>query len=325
MNLAPASLPLALSAKISAMFRKKGTPKPWEQRTGMEEDRFIGLPSDIIILVMGPTGAGKSTFISEFYTGNKFIAIGHGMESCTQEVSWYHAKLPSAHADLWERRLILVDTPGFDDSRTQDVDILQKVSDWLARVYDSQVPVAGIIYITNITQNRMNGTAKLNLSMFKKLCGESSYNKITMVSSHWQDLHDQTVGADREDMLKNDYWSDIVKGGAEVMRVRGAGDEERIIQQTIEVFLASEGKGEVEQPLQIQREIVDLRKSIPATQAGRELKYTLEEVLKLKKKAQVHGLDEKGKQELEVKKVILEKQIKALKMPLTERIWEFIG
>jgi ABC-type hemin transport system ATPase subunit len=38
-------------------------------------------PSDIIIPVMGATGAGKSTFIQNA-TG-QHVEVGHGLESCT--------------------------------------------------------------------------------------------------------------------------------------------------------------------------------------------------------------------------------------------------
>ncbi len=37
--------------------------------------------SDILIAVLGVTGAGKTTFVSKC-TGNSDLVIGHGVESC---------------------------------------------------------------------------------------------------------------------------------------------------------------------------------------------------------------------------------------------------
>ena len=37
-------------------------------------------PQDVVIAVMGMTGAGKSTFIS--YLTNENVGIGHGLEAC---------------------------------------------------------------------------------------------------------------------------------------------------------------------------------------------------------------------------------------------------
>lgn len=43
-------------------------------------DRFCPRPQDVVIAVMGVTGAGKSTFISHLTTEN--VGIGHGLEGC---------------------------------------------------------------------------------------------------------------------------------------------------------------------------------------------------------------------------------------------------
>lgn len=66
----------------------------------------------------------------------------------------------------------LIDTPGFDDTHKSDADILQKLSVWLAASYSARTKLTGIIYLHRVSDNRMQGTALMNLGMFKKLCGD---------------------------------------------------------------------------------------------------------------------------------------------------------
>jgi len=37
---------------------------------------------------------------------------------------------------VYEDRLILLDTPGFDDTKKTDFEILQLISDWLVQMYE---------------------------------------------------------------------------------------------------------------------------------------------------------------------------------------------
>ena len=92
---------------------------------------------------MGPTGAGKSTvrascidnlFLKNlwlqsinFVAGKEVTTVGHDLKSCT-------AKLlpividPDLESDLLRnRRLVLLDTPGFGDTHVDDTDILDLI------------------------------------------------------------------------------------------------------------------------------------------------------------------------------------------------------
>ena len=61
--------------------------------------------------------------------------MNHGLRSCTEEVGVALFTLPSNHQMWPNRRIVLVDTPGFNDSDLQgDFEILRKVSVWLADV-----------------------------------------------------------------------------------------------------------------------------------------------------------------------------------------------
>ena len=60
------------------------------------------------------------------------MEVNHGLRSCTEEMGVALYQLPSTHRAWPNRRLVLVDTPGFDDTDQTETEILRKVSIWLA-------------------------------------------------------------------------------------------------------------------------------------------------------------------------------------------------
>ena len=94
---------------------------------------------------MGPTGSGKTNvreiivsltpysqdkngqFINNF-TGNSEQRSARNLKSDTKNVTPY----PVMYHDL---RLVLVDTPGFDDTYRPDSVILRIIADWLTQKY----------------------------------------------------------------------------------------------------------------------------------------------------------------------------------------------
>lgn len=58
--------------------------------------------------------------------------IGHGLSSHTAQIKMYRLKFDSKNV---EANVVLVDTPGFDDSDVNDTVILQRIADWLTATY----------------------------------------------------------------------------------------------------------------------------------------------------------------------------------------------
>jgi predicted GTPase len=54
---------------------------------------------------------------------------GHGLKSCTTKIQSYRCR----HTDGSESNVVLVDTPGFDDTEIKDVDILADIAQWLKK------------------------------------------------------------------------------------------------------------------------------------------------------------------------------------------------
>ncbi|KAH6884305.1 hypothetical protein BKA70DRAFT_1339604 [Coprinopsis sp. MPI-PUGE-AT-0042] len=151
------SPPVLKNLSLNRRKQTTGTSKAWMRKLGITgqdyHHPFTGQDDDIIILVMGPTGVGKSTFINK-YIGNGAAAVGHQLQSCTRDVTWYLAAVPPTLAQnprLEHRRLIMVDTPGFDDTFSDDSEILKRISVWLAQSYNERGFVSGIIYMSDIS------------------------------------------------------------------------------------------------------------------------------------------------------------------------------
>jgi len=75
--------------------------------------------TDVLIAVMGPTGVGKSSFINLATQSETKLPVSDGVDSCTSTVD----AAPAFELD--GRRVILYDTPGFDDSRKGEEETLE--------------------------------------------------------------------------------------------------------------------------------------------------------------------------------------------------------
>ncbi|KAK4133946.1 hypothetical protein BT67DRAFT_422637 [Trichocladium antarcticum] len=182
-------------------------------------------PNDIVVAVMGVTGAGKTTFISHFAPEAK---VGHGLESCTSTVSIYKTT-------MCEETVYLIDTPGFDDTHRSDTDILRELANWLNAAYQKQIQLAGIIYLHRIIDNRMSGSATKNLRMFRRLCGDDALSCVVLATTMWSQVSRED-GTQREQELttRPEFWAALVACGSTVLRQdNGAASATAIMQHVL--------------------------------------------------------------------------------------------
>ncbi|KAF5384431.1 hypothetical protein D9615_003467 [Tricholomella constricta] len=263
----------------------KKSKNTWQVTELKPTDVFLSDPknTDIVIAVMGPTGAGKSTFINTLF-GEAVAEVGHDLQSQTAQVQHYILNPKSEH------RTIIVDTPGFDDTIEEDREILRRIAVWLARSYDAGMNLAGVIYLHEITQTRMLGTARKNLDMFNKLCGVNKSDNIVLASTKWIDVK-QEIGNRREEQLKKEHWKEMMNHGAKAVRFDGT---QKSAQDIIKLLFQQEAVD----PAEIQRELVDIDKFLAETAAGRTLRYTLDQLLEEQKKLATQLHQEDGGQDL---------------------------
>lgn len=236
---------------------------------------------DIIIPVMGPTGAGKSTFIN-MIAGEDQAKVGPTMESETTELKpiiidvqkmGLNRELPRG------KRLILLDTPGFDDTAGHEAVILRRIAIWLARSYKNpQQSLGGIIHLHDITQVKMITSLKRSLEVFSRLCGDSAYPRIALGTTKWPPS-ESPVGPQathrspreqaeiRFNELEENYWQELIGLGSRTYKIESEGDALKLVG----LILDELEKTTKELELQLQQEVVDEGKAVPKTKAGKIL------------------------------------------------------
>ena len=101
------------------------------------------------ILILGETGAGKSTFGNELLGKDEFM-VGHGLDSCTEDIKSVETYLfgdPAA-----EQKIIVSDSGGLGDSEGRDEEFLDDIASYIR----SQNGIHGVVYVQNACQTRMN-------------------------------------------------------------------------------------------------------------------------------------------------------------------------
>ncbi|KAK1225068.1 hypothetical protein PQX77_012000 [Marasmius sp. AFHP31] len=233
---------------------------------------------DVLIAVMGATGSGKSSFI-KLVTGDDTVRIGHTMESETTEVKGHQFFYKDSG-----RNVILFDTPGFDDSRTDalsDTEVLKRISKFLEAEYKAQRKLNGIIYIHRINENRFSGQHIRNLRMFKNLCGTQAYQNVVVLTTHWDIEEKENVKEGRERDLQTNFFKGLVEGGAKFMRHDPTRPNPYGVLGHIFPLMPTD--------MQIQRELCVEKKKLEDTLAGSVRREEVESII-AQHKAEVDSL-----------------------------------
>jgi hypothetical protein len=177
------------------------------------------------------------------------------------------------HCRIGNLNVILVDTPGFDDTSRSDTEVLILIANWLRDSYKEHTLLSGIIYLHRISDPRMSGSSIKNLRMFRKLCGAESMHNVSFVTTMW-DKVTRVEGETREKDLmdgENGFWRAMIRNGCLVRRHSGSAESAR--------GLVAELAGMKRTVLRLQEEIAEGKKLIE-TEAGVSLN---EELLRVKR------------------------------------------
>ncbi|KAF9050627.1 hypothetical protein BJ165DRAFT_1011179 [Panaeolus papilionaceus] len=127
-------------------------------------------PFPYLYLIMGPTGAGKSSFIEALAGESQQLSISKDQ--------------------LAGRQVYLLDTPGFSDSKISEVEIMDMVRKWMN---DSGFTfIDRILYLTPISETRLPGSRRRTIEMLKQLlAANGDLPAVMFVTTMWDTLHNE--------------------------------------------------------------------------------------------------------------------------------------
>lgn len=134
--------------------------------------------------------------------------------------------------------------------------------------YQAGRRLSGVMYFHRISDVRMGGISKRNFTMFQRLCGTDAFVNVAIVTTRW-DEEEKDVAEARfaELQTKPQLCKPVLDGGGRIFR------HDRSVESAREILRHLIAK--TAKPLLIQREMVDGRKEVAETTAGRELQQEI--------------------------------------------------
>jgi hypothetical protein len=240
--------------------------------------------------------------------------------------------------------VLLIDTPGFDDTTRSDTDILKIVAHFLSTAqvytvhpstvkslilgvcdrYKNGMRLSGVIYMHRISDFRMGGVAKRNFNMFVQLCGERSLKNVALVTNMWSEVPLE-LGEAREAELRNIFFKPVLDKHARLLR------HENTLQSAQAILRHLISNRPI--VLRIQRELVEDHLDISQTAAGAELNRELieqrrkhqEELqnIQIEMKAAIEARDDEARRELEEETRKLEAKMTRLQMDSQKLAYDY--
>ncbi|PPQ71392.1 hypothetical protein CVT24_012223 [Panaeolus cyanescens] len=136
---------------------------------------------DIVILLLGETGSGRTTFIRNF-TGQPLPA-GSSLECDTQRIEF----VPCVCPEFSDRRIVFIDTPGFNHKNRKelgDARILQLILTWFMAVYRN--PPSAILYFYDMNAARIH-------CRLEEIARRLPPSTIILTTTMWDDLPEDAL------------------------------------------------------------------------------------------------------------------------------------
>ncbi|KAF9049131.1 P-loop containing nucleoside triphosphate hydrolase protein [Panaeolus papilionaceus] len=172
-------------------------------------------------LIMGPTGAGKSTFIEALAGLSQNLSISKNqLSGYTQSVSAYQVVNVFYKGNSAYYPVYLIDTPGFSDTNISGIEIMDMICQWLKNnelsYFDS------ILFLTPITETRLPGTRRRTIEMLKAFLKPSNnLRMIIFVTTMWDTVrkkHTHRRSASNFEELREGIFKDFLENDARLSR-----------------------------------------------------------------------------------------------------------
>ncbi|KAF9049137.1 P-loop containing nucleoside triphosphate hydrolase protein [Panaeolus papilionaceus] len=165
-------------------------------------------------LIIGPTGAGKSSFIESLAGKPNALSISKDqLAGYTQQVTAYEL----VNARIRDRPVFLIDTPGFSDRKMSEIEIVDMIKKWLK---DQGLRfVDHILFLTPVNSTRLTGTKRRTIKMVKDLLEDGERGCLVFVTTMWDTLHNERVLKRAEsnyEQLRSETFKDYIEQGAKL-------------------------------------------------------------------------------------------------------------
>ncbi|KAF9037173.1 P-loop containing nucleoside triphosphate hydrolase protein [Panaeolus papilionaceus] len=168
-----------------------------------------------VILILGPTGAGKSTFI-EALDSNKSLKISSNqLEGFTQSISLYRLIGVERIGDP----VYLIDVPGFADTKISEMKIVSMLKDWMKAVELRNIH--HVLYFTPVNNPRLPGSHRQVLRTFQALTGVNTGESITVITTMWDCVWNETGRKRAEsnfNQLQDEIWKEYVDQRTKILK-----------------------------------------------------------------------------------------------------------
>ncbi|KAF9039103.1 hypothetical protein BJ165DRAFT_364060 [Panaeolus papilionaceus] len=152
-------------------------------------EEVIATDHMIMIILLGPTGAGKSSFLESLSPDQHLNISKNSLESVTQEVNCYRVVNLSLFRSGKGWCFVFMDTPGFLDPKLSESRITKMITESLDAFckYARDISV-NILYFQPITDIRIGGSKRLAFKMFREYVKPYSARSITVITTMWNAL-----------------------------------------------------------------------------------------------------------------------------------------
>ena len=151
----------------------------------------------------------------------------------------------------------------------------------------AKIPIAGILYLHRISDNRYTNTASASVSTFQKICGKKALSDVILVTTMWDEIHpeEKAVGDARQLELETKHWKRLIELGARASRFPKAKQARGAMEivfdllrgrDTVEDKQDSEGRVN---SLRIQKEVNTYHLGLSETSAGQTLYANLSKLM----------------------------------------------
>ncbi|KAF9031035.1 hypothetical protein BJ165DRAFT_1535527 [Panaeolus papilionaceus] len=152
-------------------------------------ERVTRIPLNAVVyIIMGPTGAGKSTFVEALAGPSQNLAISSNqLAGFTQHITAY--KLVNVKWGFFSAyEIYLVDTPGFSDNRISEIEVMEMLRGWLEG--NSSAVYWRILFLAPLTMTRLPGSRRRTIKMLRESLHGKTFS-VNIITTMWDTLHSE--------------------------------------------------------------------------------------------------------------------------------------